>query len=123
MKFPLLSGEITAYPDKAKCPICKKKKVFEPHSMAILSGGALYAGQKRGIPDKLEGFAHITWHGAHDTGIGADRDIYTGVELARDTSGGQFEIYFCSTACMRKFFNQWVDVLEAKVKAEKKKKG
>lgn len=89
--------------------------------MAIFCGGSTYSGRKRGVPDELEGFASLIWHGAHDTGIGKDRDIYTVVDFARDTEGGQFEIYFCSTKCMRIFFTRWVDALEAKIEDEKKK--
>ena len=94
--------------------------MLEPHSMAIFAGGALYAGRKRGVPDELEGFTHITWHGAHDNGLGDDRDIYTAVDFARDCHGGQFEIYFCSTTCLRACFNSWVDALEAKIQKEKR---
>jgi endogenous inhibitor of DNA gyrase (YacG/DUF329 family) len=120
MKSPTLAGKTTDFPSKAKCPICKKRKVLEPHSMAIFSGGSIYTGNKQGIPDNLEGYTSLIWHGAHDTGIGKDRDIFTRVDFARDTDGGQFEVYFCSTKCMRTFFNQWVDALETKVKKEKK---
>jgi hypothetical protein len=121
MKFPILKGKHTAHPDKAVCPQCKRRKVLEPHSMAIFAGGSIYAGGRRGIPDELEGFASITWHGAHDGGIGDDRDIYVSTDFARDCQGGQFEIYFCSTGCLRAFFNSWVDALEAKVQKEKQR--
>jgi hypothetical protein len=121
MKFPLANGTHTAHPVKAVCPQCKKKKVLEPHSMAIFAGGSVYTGRKRGIRDELDGFASITWHGAHDTGIGDDREIYTSTDVARDCQGGQFEIYFCSMDCLRAFFNSWVDALEAKVQKEKQR--
>ena len=89
--------------------------------MAIFHGGSIYTGRRRGIPDELEGFASITWHGAHDMGTGHDRDIYTSTDFARDCQGGQFEVYFCSTACLRAFFNSWVDVLETKIQKEKQR--
>ena len=119
MKYPLLKGDHSAHPNKAVCPQCKKRKVLEPHSMAIFSGGAMYLGKKKGVPDGLEGFVGLTWHGAHDTGLGDDRDIFTRVDFARDCHGGQFEIYFCSTKCLRAFFNAWVDALEVKIKKER----
>ena len=121
MKFPLLKGKHTAHPDVAVCPQCKKSKVLEPHSMAILDGGSIYMGRKRGVAEKLEGFASITWHGAHDNGIGGDRDIFVSSELASDCRGGQFEIYFCSTKCLRAFFDSWVDDLEARIQKEKRR--
>lgn len=125
MKFPLLQARHTQHPKKALCPQCKKRKVLEPHSMAIFAGGALFMDGKRvngGMHDRMDGFASITWHGAHNTGVGRDRDIYTTVDFARDCRGGQFEIYFCSTACLRTFFNSWVDALEIKIRKEKRRK-
>lgn len=117
MTYPTLTGEMTAHPSEALCPICRKEKVLEPHSMAIFSGGALYMGSHQGIPDQLEGYTSLIWHGAHDGGTGNDQDIFTRVDFARGTNGGQFEIYFCSTSCMRVFFNQWVDALESQIHA------
>lgn len=124
MKFPVLKSRHTQHPNKAVCPQCGKRKVLEPHSMAIFAGGALLMDQKRqngGPHDRMDGFVSITWHGAHDTGMGRDRDIFTSVDFARDCRGGQFEIYFCSTACLRSFFNSWVDALETKIQKEKAK--
>ncbi len=124
MKFPILSGRHTALPKKPVCPRCGKRKVLEPHSMAIFDGGALFVNRKKrygGLNDQMDGFVGIAWHGAHDTGIGTDRDIFTSVYAALDCRGGQFEIYFCSTACLRAFFNSWVDALEAQIQRQKRK--
>ena len=63
----------------------------------------------------------LTWHGAHDTGLGKDRDIFCRVDLVKDCIDGEYEIYLCSTACLRKFLASWVDALEEKVRQEKKK--
>ncbi len=41
IKIPLIRGKPGHYPTKPLCPWCKKQKVMEPHSMAILTGGAL----------------------------------------------------------------------------------
>ncbi|HTI98229.1 MAG TPA: hypothetical protein VL527_04925 [Dongiaceae bacterium] len=125
MKFPLLKLQNTKYPKKAVCPQCKQGKVFEPHSMAIFEGGAMFMDRKRvngGLHRQMDGFAKIMWHGAHSAGIGQNREVYTSVDFARDCRGGQFEAYFCSTTCLRAFFNSWVDALEAKVKKEQKRK-
>jgi endogenous inhibitor of DNA gyrase (YacG/DUF329 family) len=122
MKFPVLKGKKTAFPRNAKCPQCEQSKVLEPHSMVILCGGAMLMDQKRknGGPNEcLDGFLELTWHGAHNGGTGKDRDIFTSVHLAEDCFGGQFEIYFCSTKCMRAFLNSWVDALETKIKKAK----
>lgn len=94
--------------------------------MAIFSGGALLMDREEnsgGMSEDMDGFVDITWHGAHDNGIGEDRDIYAQVYAAEDCRGGQFEMYFCSTSCLRTFFNEWVDKLEDKIKAEKLESG
>ena len=70
--------------------------------MVILSGGALLLDRKRENSvhtPLLEGFLHLNWHGAHDDGEGHDRELWTMVDVAEGTVGGQFELYFCSTAC------------------------
>ena len=121
VKFPILKGDHTAHPAKATCPQCKKSKVLEPHSMAVFAGGSIYTGSKRGVTEQLEGFTSIFWHGAHDSGIGGDRDICASVDLAVECKGGQFEIYFCSPSCLRAFFNSWVDALEAKIQKGKRR--
>jgi hypothetical protein len=74
-----------------------------------------------GPNDHMDGFASIAWHGGHDGGVGSDRDILVSVDVAKDCRGGQFEVYFCSTACLRAFFNSWVDALEAQVLTKKKR--
>ena len=124
MKFPILKGQHANHPKKAVCPQCGNRKVLEPHSMAIFEGGAMFMDRKRrngGLHAQMDGFASIVWHGAHDKGVGQDRDICASVDFARDCHGGQFEICFCSTACLRAFFNSWVDALEAKVQKESRR--
>jgi hypothetical protein len=124
MKFPVVKGDKMAHPRIAKCPQCKKRKVGEPHSMAILSGGALLLDRKRenSIHTKaLSGFLKLIWHGAHDDGEGSDRDIGAMVEIAQDATGGQFDLYFCSPACVRAFLNSWVDALEKCILSERRR--
>ena len=90
--------------------------------MAVLAGGALLMDRKTdsgGLSDDMDGFLDISWHGAHDNGLGSDRDMMISVYAAEDCRGGQFEIYFCSTACLRSYLNTWVDKLEEKIKDER----
>jgi hypothetical protein len=103
----------------ALCPWCKKNKVFEPHSFAVLSGGAMLMDKTRengGPDDRLDAFLSLSWHGAHDNGKGNYRDINEMTEIARDVRGGQFDIYFCSTKCLRAYLNYCIDKLEKKIK-------
>jgi hypothetical protein len=92
--------------------------------MAILSGGAVLYDRKRenSVHTKyLSGFLTLSWHGAHDDGEGDERDIGATVEIAQDTRGGQFDMYFCSTACVRAFLNSWVDAIEKDLLRERRK--
>ncbi len=74
-----------------------------------------------GPDDKMDGFLHIAFHGAHDGGLGKDQGIGAMVELARDVRGGQFDLYFCSTKCLRAYLNFCVDALDEKLKRERSK--
>lgn len=126
MKFPVLK-EKPVWPSKPLCPQCGENKVMEPHSMAILAGGALRVtdGKNRcaEMIDDGAGFLDLFWHGAHVNmgGSGVDPEISAQVSLADWTPSGQFEFYFCSTNCLRSFFNACVDELErAKERAFKR---
>ena len=114
------------FPNTARCPQCKRGKIFEPNSMACLNGGAFLMDRRHKTgkqDDRLDAFICINWHGAHDEGTGEDREIYEFVSLAEDCRRGQFDLYFCSTKCLRAFLNSWVDALETKVvKARKKRR-
>jgi len=73
MKLPTIKNNSTYYPKKALCPWCKKNKVFEPHSFAVLGGGALLMDRKRDYgssDDRMNAYLSLTWHGAHDDGQG-----------------------------------------------------
>jgi hypothetical protein len=120
-KFPLLRGKRWHYPVKPVCPSCGRKRVFEPHSFAVFSFGALLKASKTSAgPDRgLAGFCGLTWHGAHDGGLGQDADISVHVPLAEEVVNGQGEFYFCSPACLRRFMNRSVDELERRIKRER----
>jgi len=116
-RFPIIKGINTDYPKSAKCPWCKKNKVWEPHSFVCISGGALLHDKKMesaGPSDEMKGFLDFTWHGAHtnEGGTGKDPDSWAYLSLVRDATGGQFSFYFCSTQCLRAFLNSCVDELD-----------
>ena len=122
MKLPTVKGRTNYYPRKPLCPWCRRGKVLEPHSFAILGGGALLVDRRNdygGPSDSMEGFLYVSWHGAHDRGLGKDREIGATVELANDVRGGQFDLYFCSTKCLRSYLNYCVDALERKLRLER----
>ena len=123
-EFPVVEGDSTTHPAEPLCPRCREAKVFEPHSFAVLSGGAsLVDDDERStaaVPDglRLNGGLDLTWHGAHeDSGVGSHRDIYEVLPIALDVEDGRFEIYFCSTTCLRGFLNDAVDTLELRMES------
>ena len=121
IELPVIEGEPNYWPDRAICPVCGQGKVLEPHSFAILHAGALLMDRpddSGGPSDNLDGFLSLGWHGAHDDGQGDDRDIGCYLDIIRDARGGQADLYFCSTACLRTFMNQCVDKLEGRIKEE-----
>lgn len=120
MKFPLLNGGSSRFPAEHTCAFCGRGNISEPHSMAVLSGGAILVNRKTGDggPDpKLDGFLDICWHGAHteDGGGGEHPNIFQSIPIACDVIGGQFDIFFCSTKCLRAFLNHAVDQLDDRV--------
>ena len=101
VKFPVLIGEDTGFPKKAQCPWCKRNKVLEPHSMAIVEGGACWsdkASNVSGPAKQMEGFLYLAWHGVHDGGTGPDADVFAVVDIVKDVRGGQFSRR-CSFCC------------------------
>lgn len=89
--------------------------------MAILNGGALLMNSERTcgeMDERMDGFLSLIWHGAHGGGEGQNRERHCSLRLADNCRGGQFEIYFCSTQCLRGYLNHCVDRLEAEICGE-----
>jgi hypothetical protein len=99
------------------CLMCRKTTDC---AFACLSGGALLKPRrtsKSACPDKrMIGFAALTWHGIEDQ---AKPDVYTRMSVIDDAEDGQFELVFCSTGCLRDFFNGCVTELEALVEKDR----
>jgi hypothetical protein len=87
--------------------------------MAIINLGAIpMTNRETGseiMSDDLDGFLRIIWHGAHDGGLGRDSGIDAHVEIVQGPRGGQADLYFCSTGCLRGFLNACVDELERRI--------
>jgi hypothetical protein len=119
MKFPVQIGDSTAGLEarRGECPVCHGAQQGEPGEFAFLNGGALKefpGGGGAGPAPGLLGFLSIGLHGAHS----AEVDTPSGnVSVFERAPLGQFEVYFCSTKCLRGFLNAAVDDLEAKVRA------
>lgn len=116
---PVVKGKLAHYPQEPVCPWCKQRKVLEPHSMALLSGGA-FAGTECGSEappsEGLRGYLHLLWHGAHDDGEGDHREEDVLCPIADDVDGGEFDLIFCSVQCLREFLNFRLDQFERRVR-------
>jgi hypothetical protein len=115
MQLPAQRG--TKGPAKTKvgkCLHCGRSGAHEPNSFAFLNAGALRKISKDTsiVAPDLEGFLAVGFHGGHG---GSKRNPSAYVSIAEDTTLGQFEFYFCSIACLRKFLNGCVDELEGKL--------
>jgi len=105
------------------CPVCGQHPVGEPHSFVAVNGGALLrTGEDTAtISDQLSGFWTIRWHGAHRDmgGQGPLPEASASVDVAHDTKCGQWDIYCCSTECLRRFFGHLVDLLEEQLEQQR----
>ena len=119
-KFPLIGskeGHWIPFAKGKKCIVCgetyDKEAVF-----VCLGGGALKGDEKQSkMSSDLVGFLSISLHDHNYHGKGGY------LPIADNTARGQFEFYFCSTECLRKFLNILVDKFENGMKQRKKEKG
>ena len=92
--------------------------------MAILNAGAMrqVAKDRFEMATDARAFMTLMWHGAHSGGKGELPDVFASVDVADEVANGQFELYFCSTSCLRGFLNYCVDELENRMEAARSKK-
>ena len=85
--------------------------------MAILNAGAMRRIGKDRYEMAMDAAAFLTvsWHGAHSGGQGARAGVHASLDVADSVANGQFDLYFCSTTCLRGFLNYIVDELESKI--------
>ena len=118
-KFPLINKKSFWIPfaKGKKCEVCGE--IYNKDCTFIcLNGGALKGDEHEAeMSSDLVGFLGISLHDHNYHGKGGYLPI---VEHAYN---GQFEFYFCSTACLRKFLNVLVDKFENGMKQQKKEKG
>jgi hypothetical protein len=71
------------------------------------------------ISHRSNPFLNLGWHGADsdEGGIGEYPDTSAEHQVIEHDFEGQFEFYFCSTDCLRRFLNECVDDLEKKIQA------
>lgn len=118
LQFPVAEGSDCYFPGDFVCPMCKERRVGEPHEFVGLSGGAASADGEPG-----EGFFAIFLHPREDPPFLSPElaneakvsERGATVEIVRDTRAGQFDLLFCSATCLRAFFTECVDELERRL--------
>ncbi len=110
MNYPLIEND-DSYTKEPVCPICKKKKVFEPHDFLVLSGGAFLLNENGDsvFNANLKGFLDLCWHTHNESGKCIQ------IKVVNDSTNGQFGLYFCSIECFRTFINEVLGDLERKM--------
>jgi hypothetical protein len=107
-KLPLLSSaDRPFFPGNGHCPNCGHAFV---QGSAYLSAGALLLsadGQDSIHTDRLQAFFNVGFHGV-DSEMRDSSDI----EVVADLHGGQFDLQWCSIACMRQWLNALLDQVE-----------
>ncbi len=123
LKLPVVRGNQLFFPKNRVCPWCRKRPVGEPHGMAALNAGAMRkVGKERyEMADDTAAFFSLTWHGDHSDANKAH--AFATIYVADIVKSGQFDLYFCSTDCLRGFLNYCVDEVERRVKKKPSKKG
>jgi hypothetical protein len=114
MKFPLQKGWSTRASGvrPGVCCVCKKG-AGEPYNFAWLNGIG------NSMDPKATVSLSIGFHGRHDEGHDGPGG---NVEIVQEAGGAQFEFYYCSTRCLRRFFGKCVDELETRIKEDRKRK-
>jgi hypothetical protein len=115
IKFPLLKDKKSCWIPFSlgkKCECCGKKHTKDLDGVFICLGGGALKGNKRmaEMSSELVGFLSLTLHDHNYNGKGGY------LPIADNTKNGQFEFYFCSTQCLRKFLNHLVDRFEDGIK-------
>jgi hypothetical protein len=109
LKGPILSlADKPFFPIDGRCPVCGQGFT---RGLAYLSAGALLLspdGQDSIHIDRLQAFLNVGVHGA-DSAMRDSSDI----EVVADLHGGQFDLQWCSIACMRQWLNLLLDQVES----------
>ncbi|MBI3914762.1 MAG: hypothetical protein HY327_11345 [Chloroflexi bacterium] len=122
LKLPVVQGNQVFFPKNRVCPWCRKNKIGGAHGMAVLNAGAMRkVGKERyEMANDTAAFFTLTWHGDHSDA--SKEHAFATIDVADMVESGQFDLYFCSTDCLRGFLNYCVDELEQRVKKKPRKK-
>lgn len=124
IKLPVVKGKQVVFPKNHICPWCRDKKLSDSPSMAILNAGAMRPTQPECYEMAKDDAAFMTlvWHGDATPANPRRHGEFATVDIADLVNTGQFDLYFCSTDCLRNFLNYCVDELERRIESAKANK-
>jgi hypothetical protein len=102
MKFPVIKNGYFWRPKvlNGKCSLCGVKSVGS-NKFYYIMGGALYGKNKDNCAMSNKTFGYLTM-GIHNH----DSCNYKHLDLIESSCNGQFDLYFCSKKCLKRFFNE-----------------
>jgi hypothetical protein len=132
MKFPLIADpETMQIPQGANCIVCGAAVGEHLGFVRLTFGGMLYHDKKRrsgGPSDRMDSVFSLWHHGPHPSKENKDGTIELTsmdnaehrMEIVTPTKGGQADILFCTSNCLRSFFASAVEGFEEGItKAER----
>jgi hypothetical protein len=115
-RFPVLSSsDKPDYPTDGRCPVCSKGFT---NGFAYLACGALLLTEDEQdsiFTDKLRAFFDVGFHGRE-----SDMTDSSNISIVADLYEGQFEMCWCSVACMRKWLFEVLDEVERRADPRRK---
>jgi hypothetical protein len=96
------------------CAICGADFTKIPLTVVLTAGALLRLSETCALPDeRMEGFLRISHHEVFPDVVRGERDRYGRIPVVEDANSGQFDLGFCSVACLREFFATLCDRVEA----------
>lgn len=118
MEFPIYSRDRTPEESAVHCLVCGRKIAWNewPERITLGSGAILNdSGAETGGPsDQMEGFITLFYHASSQ-----HHDSSASLIVATDVVGGQVDLDFCSTECLRAFFDSITEEMQRRVIAAK----
>lgn len=90
---------------KIPCNFCEQEAHASSKPLVILSGGACWTVENAEL--EKTGYLSMSWRVPPDFGGGK-----LSLDLQSGTEDGQFDLYFCNTACLRSWMNTKIDELD-----------
>jgi hypothetical protein len=111
MKFPITTeSKYGEYPHDESCLICGAAIDIENRGSLCLDIAVIVDDEKTEISDVTNSLC-INWYSEYGLSYENDHDVLF-FDIIKDIPNGQGRVHFCTTPCLRSFFNRVVDHIE-----------